>query len=45
MANFVYPDTKANAQKPKYPFFANAQTRQLDNYSNAFYLEKRDIKK
>jgi hypothetical protein len=45
MAHLVFSDTQANAQKPKEPFFANALTGQLDNYSNIFYIEKRDIEK
>jgi hypothetical protein len=45
MAHLVFPDTQANAKKPKESFFANALIGQLDNYSNIFYLEKRDIYK
>lgn len=45
MAHLVFPTQKPTLKKPKEPFFANAQTGQLDNYSNIFYLEKRDIKK
>jgi hypothetical protein len=42
---WFFPTHKPTLKKPKEPFFANAQTGQLDNYSNIFYLEKRDIKK
>jgi hypothetical protein len=42
---WFFPTQKPTLKKPKEPFFANAQTGQLDNYSNIFYLEKRDIKK
>ena len=49
MAHLVFPDTQANAQKTKRAIFCqrtDKQTeRQIDNYSNIFYLEKRDIKK
>ena len=40
---WFFPTQKPTLKKPKEPFFANAQTGQLDNYSNIFYLEKRDI--
>ena len=42
---WFFPTQKPTLKKPKEPFFANAQTGQLDNYSNIFYLEKRDNKK
>ncbi len=45
MAHLVFPDTKANAQKTKRAIFCQRTSGQLDNYSNIFYLEKRDIKK
>ena len=49
MAHLVFADTLANAQKTKRAIFCQRtdeqNDRQLDNYSNIFYLEKRDIKK
>ena len=49
---WFFPTLKPTLKKPKSlsrffgkPFFANAQTGQLDNYSKIFYLEKRDIEK
>ena len=49
MAHLVFSDTQANAKKTKRAIFCqrtDEQTeRQIDNYSNIFYLEKRDIKK
>jgi len=39
---WFFPTLKPTLKKPKEPFFANAQTGQLDNYSNIYYLEKRD---
>ena len=49
MAHLVFSDTQANAQKTKRAIFCqrtDEQTvRQIDNYLNIFYLEKRDIEK
>ncbi len=49
MAHLVFSDTQANAKKTKRAIFCqrtDEQTeRQIDNYSNIFYLEKRDIEK
>ena len=45
MAHLVFSDTQANAQKTKRAIFCQRTDRQLDNYSNIFYLEKRDIEK
>jgi transposase-like protein len=46
---WFFPTLKPTLKKPKEPFFCqrtDEQTdRQIDNYSNILYLEKRDIKK
>ena len=43
MAYLVFSDTQANAQKTIRAIFCQRTDRQLDKYSNIFYLEKRDI--
>ena len=43
MTHLVFSDTQANAQKTKRAIFCQRTDRKLDNYSNIFYLEKRDI--
>ena len=49
MAHLVFFDTQANAQKTKRAIFCqrtDEQTdRQIDNYSNILYIEKRGIQK
>lgn len=49
MAHLVFSDTQANARKTKRAIFCQHTDEQndiqIDNYSNIFYLEKRDIKK
>lgn len=45
MAHLVFSDTQANAQKTKRAIFCQRTDRKLDNYSNIFYLEKREIEK
>ena len=45
MAHLVFADTQATAKKTKRAIFCQRTDGQLDNYSNIFYLEKRDIKK
>jgi len=49
MAHLVFSDTQANAQKTKRAIFCQRtdgqSDRQIDNYSNILYLEKRDIEK
>ncbi|HBK84342.1 MAG TPA: hypothetical protein DDZ41_12255 [Flavobacterium sp.] len=42
---WFFPRHKPTLKKTKEPFFANALAGQLDNYSNIFYLEKRDVEK
>lgn len=46
---WFFPTLKPTLKKPKEPFFCqrtDGQTdRQIDNYSNILYLEKRDIEK
>ena len=46
MAHLVLPETQADpSQNQKSHFFCQRTDGQLDNYSNIFYLEKRDIEK
>jgi len=45
IAHLVFADTQATAKKTKRAIFCQRTDGQLDNYSNIFYLEKRDIKK
>ena len=41
---WFFPTHKQSLKKPKGHFLLSTD-RQLDNYSNIFYLEKRDIEK
>lgn len=42
---WFFADTKAKAKKTKRAVSCQRTARQVDNYSNIIYIEKRDIEK